>query len=105
MNNEISNPKVEVPSTMKMNDYDYLMSLLECEKNMSTDLNIALNEASNQSLYNELYDIYDLVREAQRDLYETCFAYGWYKLEKAENNKISKKLNELSSKLGELPQD
>jgi len=104
-NNEISNPKVEVPSTMNMNDCDYLNALLECEKNMSTNLNIALNEASNEFLYNELYDMFDMVREAQRNLYETSFCYGWYKLEKAEDTKITKKLNELSSKLGELVKD
>lgn len=104
-NNEICNPKVDVPSTMHMNDCDYLNALLECEKNISNNLNIALNEASNENLYNELYDIFDIVRDAQRDLYETSFCYGWYKLEKAENNKITKKINELNSMLGELPQD
>lgn len=104
-NNELCNPKVEVPSTLNMNDCDFLNVLLECEKNMSTNLNIALNEASNNELYNEIYDMYDIIREAQRNLYETSFCYGWYKLVEADNNNITKKLNEFSSKIAELIQE
>lgn len=104
-NNEISNPKVEVPSSLNMNDLDYLTSLLECEKNMSNNLNIVLNEASNDYLYNEIYDIFDIVRETQRDLYETSFRYGWYKVEKVDDSLITSKLNELSSKVLELIQE
>ena len=102
MNNTISNPKTEVEKTTNMNDENYLNCLLETEKNMSNNLSIALNEASNETLYQELKKMFDEVQNMQRQLYELSFSLGWYKLEKAEANKISQKYNELSGKLNEL---
>lgn len=103
-NNIVSNPKTEVEQTTNMNDENYLNCLLESEKNISNNLSIALNEASNEPLYNELKTMFDEVQNMQRKLYELSFSLGWYKLEKAETNKISKKYNELSGKLSELVQ-
>lgn len=102
MNNTISNPKTEVEKTTNMNDENYLNCLLETEKNMSNNLSIALNEASNETLYQELKKMFDEVQNMQRQLYELSFSMGWYKLEKAEANKINQKHNELSNKLDEL---
>ena len=36
-----------------MNDCDYLNDVLECEKNLSNNLAIAMNEASHDALYQE----------------------------------------------------
>lgn len=102
MNNTISNPKTEVEKSINMNDENYLNCLLETEKNMSNNLSIALNEASNEVLYQELKKMFDEVQNMQRQLYELSFSLGWYKLEKAETNKITQKYNELSGKLNEL---
>lgn len=102
MNEKISNPKVEVPSTKEMNDCDYLTDILETEKNMSVNLCIALNEASNEELYNELFECFKKVKNLQRKLYEKMFELGWYSLEKADDQKISQKEQELSNKRSEL---
>lgn len=102
MNNKISNPKTEVPATEQMNDCNYLTSILEIEKNMSVNLTIALNETSNEELYNKLFESFKLVKEAQRNLYELSFKKGWYTLEKAEDTKIAEKYNECHSKINEL---
>ena len=48
---KIQNPKMEVPSGIEINDKDMLTALLEIEKNMSVNLTIAMNEASNENLY------------------------------------------------------
>lgn len=102
MNNKVENPKTEVPNTPEMNDRDYINQVLEIEKNMSVNLAIALNEASNKKLYNDLFTMFKDVKDAQRDLYNLMFKKGWYSLEKAEQQKINEKLTEMNGKLNEL---
>lgn len=103
MNNEkVCNPKTEIPQTIEMNERDYLNDLLETEKNMSVNLTIALNEASNEELYNKIKDIYENVKQSQRDLFELMFRNGWYCLEKAEDQKITQSINKLEQSMQEL---
>ena len=47
MNNKIQNPKIELDSSIEMNDENYLNDILETEKNMSFNFTYDLNEASN----------------------------------------------------------
>lgn len=101
MNKEFSDHKVKGLNNTKMNDYDYIVALLNCEKNMNSSLNNILNDIYNESLYNEIYDIFDITRSIQRSIYETLVDYGWCKIEK-DNRKILKVIDELSSKLVEL---
>jgi len=102
MDNKVSNPKTEVEKSIDLNDENYLNCLLEAEKNISNNLSIALNEASNETLYQDLKNMFDEVQSMQRKLYELSFSLGWYTLEKSEPNKITQKYNELSGKLNEL---
>ncbi|MDD3341147.1 MAG: spore coat protein [Bacilli bacterium] len=101
-NNVICNPKVEVPSTQEMNDCDYITSLLTCEKDMSVNYVYALNEASNETLYNEIFPIFKETKDFGRKVYELMFQKGWYKLEKAEENKITQKHTTFTQKVQEL---
>lgn len=101
-NNKVQNQKVEVPSTSEMNDKDYLNDILETEKNMSVNMDIALNEASNEFLYKELYLLFEQIRESQRNLFELAFSKGWYVLEKAQMNKINEELNKLNTCFNEI---
>ncbi len=101
-NNKVSNPKVEVPNTSAMNDRDYMNAILEYEKNMANNLSIALSEASNEYLFNEIMPMFNSVKKAGRDLYYMMFSKGWYSLEKAEEQKIMQKQNELQNKMSEL---
>lgn len=100
--NKVSNPKVEVPNTSAMNDRDYMNAILEYEKNMANNLSIALSEASNEYLFNEIMPMFNSVKKAGRDLYYMMFAKGWYSLEQAEEQKIKQKQNELQNKMSEL---
>lgn len=102
MNNKIQNPKIEVPKDLEMNDCDILSDILETEKNMSNNLSIALNEASNNELYNKILDIFDGIKEKQRAIFNLMFKYGWYTLEKADQLKIDEKKQELTQKINEL---
>lgn len=101
-NKEISNPKTEVEMSVQMNDCDYLTSQLACEKDMSINMCYALNEASNETLYQALYPIFENVKNMQRSIYELMFRKGWYTLEKAETQKIVQKSNQTEQKLKQL---
>lgn len=91
----IGNPKTEVPATIEMNDRDYINMMLETEKNMSNNLSVALNEASNNDLYNAYFEMFEDVKEAARTCYDLMFEKGWYQLEAAEEQKVGMKFNEL----------
>lgn len=101
-NNKIQNQKTEVPQTNEMNDRDLLNDVLETEKNMSINFTYALNEASNEELYETIYNMFQDIKESQRDLFELAFRKGWYTLEKAEDTKINEEINSLSELLNEL---
>lgn len=102
MNNKVQNPKIELDSSIEMNDENYLNDILETEKNMSVNFTYALNEASNDTLFNEIYEMFKQIKEAQRNLFELSFRKGFYTLEKAETNKINEEYNTLLNKFNEI---
>ena len=102
MNNKIQNPKIELDSSIEMNDENYLNDILETEKNMSVNFTYALKEASNETLFNEIYEMFKQIKEAQRNLFELSFRKGFYTLEKAETNKINEEYNTLLNKFNEI---
>ena len=85
-----------------MNDENYLNDILETEKNMSVNFTYALNDASNETLFNEIYEMFKQIKEAQRNLFELSFRKGFYTLEKAETNKINEEYNTLLNKFNEI---
>ena len=82
MNNKVQNPKIELDSSIEMNDENYLNDILETEKNMSVNFTYALNEASNETLFNEIYEMFKQIKASQRNLFELSFRKGFYTLEK-----------------------
>lgn len=101
-NNKISNPKVEVPSGIKMNDKDYVTCLLSCLKDMEKNYVIAMTEASCESLYKSHSSVFLEIAKLQREVYEVMFRKGWYSLEKAEEQKITEKYQMLSQEYQDL---
>lgn len=101
-NNKINNTKQEVPKGVELNDKDYINSLLCHLKEMSKNYVTALTEASNETLYEKYYKMFDNIISLQRDVYELMFRKGWYQLEKAENTKITSKLNMLTQEYNDL---
>ncbi len=100
--NQISNPMVEVPKTIEMNDENYLNDLLEYLKNMVNNYSYALNEMSNQELYNRIKPIFEETSALQRHFFDLAFQRGWYSLEKAEQQKITSSYQKYSDKLQEM---
>lgn len=96
MNNQISNPKVEVPKGMNLNDKDYLNSCLSLLKDMEKNYTVALTEASNETLFVKYEEMFNKIKSLQREVFELAFRKGWYVLEKAETNKITNKYNTLN---------
>ena len=101
-NNQISNPKTEVPTGIKMNDKDYITCLLTILKDMVKNYTIAMTEASNESLYKSYNSTFKELMKLQRETFELMFKKGWYSLEKAESQKITQKLQMLSQEYQDL---
>lgn len=91
MNSKIQNPKTEVPKGMNLNDKDYITQLLTCLKDMEKNYVIALTEASNETLFSKLKEMFEEIVRMQRAVYELMFRHGWYSLEVAESQKVSEK--------------
>ena len=102
MNNSISNPKTEVPKGTSLNDKDYMNSLLGTLKEIVKNYAVALTEASNETLYNEFKTMFDEFSTLQREVYETMFRKGWYTLEKAEQQKLDTKYQNLNQEFTDL---
>ena len=102
MNNQIKNTKTEVPTGIKLNDKDYLNSLLSCLKEMVKNYSVVLTEASNENLYRTYKTMFDKYASLQREVFELAFRKGWYVLESAENNKISNKYTTLNKEYLDL---
>lgn len=101
-NNQITNPKVEVPKGMTLNDKDHINDLLATLKAMVKNYAQALTEASNETLYQHYKAMFDQLSSLQRETYELMFRCGWYPMEKAETNKIMNKHHMLMQELSEL---
>ena len=101
-NKEVSNPKTEVPTGMELNDKDYIGCLLSNLKCMEKNYTVSLTEASNEILYQQYFETFQRISNMQREVYEFMFRNGWYKLEKAEENKINKKLDMLNQEKADL---
>ncbi len=105
MNNnvqQISNPKTEVPKGLGLNDKDYIEGVLTVCKDIEKNLAIAMTEASNEDLYNEIYDMFDDLAVLQREVYELWFRKGWFIVEAEDQQKIMKKYNTLNQEFIDL---
>ncbi len=102
MNNQISNPKVEVPTGSSLNDKDYITCLNTTLKDMSKNYVVAMTEASNNSLYEVYSNAFNAISQLQRDVYNLMFRKGWYILETVDSKKINSKYQTLSQEYNDL---
>jgi len=103
MNQQIKNPKTEVPQTPEMNDRDWLNDQLSYEKYLTAGYSIAMNEASHERLYNDINRIFTETQECQRNLYNMMFKKGWYNLEAAPIQHIQKDIQSFTTSTSQLP--
>ena len=102
MNNNISNPKTEVPTGKSLNDKDHINCLLSSLKEMVKNYSTVMTEASNEGLYTGYKSMFENYIAMQREVYELMFRCGWYSLEKVETQKIDSKLQMLNQELTDL---
>ena len=98
MNNKISNEKVGI----ELNDKDYINSVLSTLKELVKNYAVSLTEASNEILYSKYKTMFDEYSSLQREVYEIMFRFGWYELEKSDNNKINEKYTMLNQEFTKL---
>ncbi len=103
-NNKISNPKVEMPTGMDLNDKDYISCLNSCLKEMTKNYATAMTEASNEKLFETYKNIFVEVSSLQREVYELMFRNGWYCLEKSPTQKITQKFDTLNQEYQDMMQ-
>lgn len=102
MNNKISNEKVSVEGGIELNDKDYINSVLSTLKELVKNYAVSLTEASNEILYSKYKTMFDEYSSLQREVYEIMFRFGWYELEKSDNNKINEKYTMLNQEFTKL---
>lgn len=52
---KVQNQKSQVVSSKEMNEMDYLNDVLQCEKNISNNYSIAIDEMSNKVLFKKSF--------------------------------------------------
>ncbi len=82
-----------------MNDKKFLMDILEMEKNMAVNMTYALNEASNDCLYQKLYQMFASISKQAKDIFTLAYDLGYYQLESETKKKINEALNTLNQEL------
>jgi spore coat protein CotF len=93
-------PKVKGP---EMNDRDRINDILSLEKYLSNGYNTAINEASNDQLFQMQLGLLNEVHQAQRDLFNLMHQKGWYKLEAADMNKVTQKAQQFANYRTQFP--
>jgi spore coat protein CotF len=104
--NQISNPKPPTEPPVKgpqLNDRDRLNDILATEKYLTDSFNVATREASHQQLHQEVLQILTDTHKAAREAYDLMFRKGWYKLEAAEQQKLSQASQQFSGYATQFP--
>ncbi|RDI41420.1 spore coat protein [Falsibacillus pallidus] len=94
---------VPIPQTPQMNDRDLINDVLAMEKYMTASYCTALNEASHDALYQDLLAIFTETQNAQRQLFNTMYQKGWYKLDQAELQKLQQSSQKHQSYSSQFP--
>lgn len=82
-----------------MNDKEYIMDILESEKNLSVNMIYALNEASCDKLYKSYLKMFENINKKVKEIFDLSYKLGFYKLEKEEGKKIKSTIKTLTQEL------
>lgn len=81
---------------------DISTNLLVTLKHMKQEFNTFTQEASNETLYTDIFTLYESISQLQRDVFEMMSAQGWYKMTADTNKNISKAYTKFSKSESEL---
>ena len=82
-----------------MNDKEYIMDILESEKNLSVNMTYALNEASCDKLYKSYLKMFENINKKVKEIFDLSYKLGFYKLEREEGKKIKSTIKTLTQEL------
>ncbi len=99
---KIKNDEKKVKKTKDLNDIDILNDVLLSFKMLTDNYAIALNEASNNKIYNIYKKEFDSISQIQQELFNLSFKNGWYQLEEAKKQKIAETIKQFTNKTKEL---
>lgn len=102
MANTLKNNKTAVKKGKKMNDEDILNDILISMKHLVSSYGIAVNEASNKSIYKLFNTLLNNSSKLQAELFDISFKKGWYTIETADNKKIDNAYNKFNSCLKDI---
>lgn len=91
----LQNPETEVQANI-FNDRDILTNVLSYEKDNTSLYSTAMNEASNQQLYQTLFEIFTETQNIQRALYNLMFKKGWYSVDIENKNNLTDTYNQFN---------
>ena len=81
---------------------DIATNLLVTLKHMKSEYNTFTQEASNDTLYDEISTVYECISQLQRDVFNMMSAQGWYKMTSDSSKNISKAYTKYSNSESEL---
>ncbi|MBB5173504.1 spore coat protein [Texcoconibacillus texcoconensis] len=100
---KIGNPKTQVPETPQMNDRDYINDMLATEKYMTDSYSTAMNEASHQTLYEDILGISTETQDSQRELFNLMFKKGWYSFNAVDSQTLDQSYQQYSGYQTQFP--
>ena len=86
-----------------VNDADRMTDVLNTEKHLTTEYNVAMNEASHDALYQVLKKNADTCHQLERQLFNVMFKKGWYKLPVADAQSVAAAFNKFQQYKSQYP--
>lgn len=86
-----------------VNDRDRMQDLLATEKYLTNSYDTFLNEASHDALFQVVKQNHSKCQDLQRQVYNTMFKKGWYKLAVADAQSVSDAFNNAVKGKNQLP--
>lgn len=99
---DIKEETCECEENICMSIEDILNDVMLCEKTISNNYSVAINEMSNKYLYKKIMDIFDDTKDMAREIYNYMYSCGYYNVTAESDSKIEKSFNKYSDKIQEL---
>lgn len=99
---KVQNQETPIEKNPELNDRDIINDFLATEKYLTDGYSTAMNEASNQALYENILQLFTETQNQQRHLYNLMFKHGWYSLEQADQQQISQAADQFTGYLNQF---
>ncbi|MFD1425756.1 spore coat protein CotF [Kroppenstedtia sanguinis] len=87
----------------EMSDRDRINDILAMEKYMSDAYGVAVNEASNDALYQTQMSILTDIHQCQRDVFNLMHSKGWYQTDQANAQYVTQAAQKFTNYQTQFP--